>query len=81
MQWGVYDPFNSPNQWQPAIRERVTFPKPFPNKCLGVVITQKLKLHDVAWNNAVTQFDKNGFTVFCGTSENRAGFSYIAFGY
>lgn len=63
MQWGVYDPFNSPNQWQPAIRERVTFPKPFPNSCVNVWLIPQLNFGG-----------NTGHTWFLPTNLDRTGF-------
>jgi len=78
MQWGVYDPFNSPNQWQPTIRERVTFPKPFPNSCVNVWPIPQLNAGTAntghTWFYA-TNVDKTGFNI----QKGRVG--WIALGY
>ena len=78
MQWGVYDPFNSPNQWQPAVRERVSFPKPFPNSCINVWAIPQLNSGTAntghGWFYA-TNVDKTGFNI----QKGRVG--WFAIGY
>ncbi len=64
-QWGVYDPFNSPDIWQSEVRERVTFPTPFSHECFNVwTIPEDSYTGSTghAWFYA-TNVDKNGFNI------------------
>jgi hypothetical protein len=59
----------------------VKFNQPFPNMCVGVVITQSRDEDGSTANLAIPVYDKNGFLAIINEVERRAPVSWIAFGY
>ena len=58
---------------------RITFNKPFSNKCLSVMLTDYANSSSIN-KQAIANFDKNGFNFFT-TSSTQERFYYLAIGY
>ena len=59
----------------------VKFNQPFPNACIGVVLTQSVVTEGSTANLAVNTYNKNGFSAAIYATERSAPVSWIAFGY